>query len=188
VTDFISYCQGINRLNLQEAHALAEISEPVTVSRNEILQPIGHTCRTIYFINKGLGRIFYYLDDIEVTESFVFEHQIIARAESLFSGKPSRKGIQMLEDSELTGLSAHRLYLLYDTYPAIERLFRRIFEAAYVDTVNRVESLQFHTAETRYLDLLREMPDIVRRVPLKHIASYLGITPVTLSRIRASVR
>jgi hypothetical protein len=63
-------------------------------------------------------------------------------------------------------------------------LFRRIFEAAYVDTVNRVEGMQFHSAEERYKTLLHEAPGVIKRVPLKYVASYLGITQVSLSRIR----
>lgn len=155
------------------------------VQKNADLQPIGHTCRTIYFINQGLARIYYFKGDTDITESFAFESQILARVESLFTGKPSRKGIQMLETSEVIAINATQLFRLYDAFPEIERLFRKIFEAAYVETVNRIESLQFHTAEERYRDLLEASPNILRRIPLKYIASYLGITPVSLSRIRA---
>lgn len=156
-----------------------------SVKKNRDLQPIGHTCRTIYFINRGLARIYYFKDDTDITESFAFENQIVVRIESLFTGKPSRKGIQMLEDSEVVAIDAARLFRLYDSFPDIERLFRKIFEAGYVETVNRIESLQFHSAEERYRDLLQSSPDILKRVSLKFIASYLGITPASLSRIRA---
>lgn len=77
------------------------------------------------------------------------------------------------------------MFRLYDSHPDLERLFRKIFEASHVETVNRIESIQFHTAEERYKALLNEAPAIIRRVPLKYIASYLGITQVSLSRIRA---
>jgi CRP-like cAMP-binding protein len=81
-------------------------------------------------------------------------------------------------------MNANLLFKLYDTFPEIERLFRKIFEAAYVDTVNRIEGMQFHTAEERYSALLNQAPNVLRRVPLKYVASYLGITQVSLSRIR----
>ena len=70
--------------------------------------------------------------------------------------------------------------------PEIERLFRKIFETSHVETVNRVESIQFHTAEERYHALLEQAPNIIQRVSLKYIASYLGITQVSLSRIRGN--
>lgn len=164
--------------------AIAAICSPITVRKNKDLQPIGHTCKTIYFINKGIARIYYFKDGIDVTENFFFENSIIARVESLFTGKPSRKAIQVLEDAEITGINANLLFKLYDSFPEIERLFRKIFEAAYVETVHRIEGIQFHTAEERYKALLQEAPDILKRVPLKYVASYLGITQVSLSRIR----
>jgi CRP-like cAMP-binding protein len=105
--------------------------------------------------------------------------------ESLFTGKPSRKAIQILEDAEIIAINAGQLFKLYDSFPEIERLFRKIFEAAYVETVNRIEGIQFHSAEERYNTLLHEAPDILKRIPLKYVASYLGITQVSLSRIRS---
>lgn len=164
--------------------AIAAICSPISIKKNKDLQPIGHTCKTIYFINKGIARIYYFKDGIDVTENFFFENSIIARVESLFTGKPSRKAIQVLEDAEITGINANLLFKLYDSFPEIERLFRKIFEAAYVETVHRIEGIQFHTAEERYKALLQEAPDILKRVPLKYVASYLGITQVSLSRIR----
>ena len=182
---FQFFSQYVPALSESAKSAVLEICTVQKMKKSQHLQPIGHTCRTIYFINKGLARIWYFKDETDITECFAFENQIIARVESLFTGKPSRKGIQMLEDSEVVAINAVKLFHLYDTYPEIERLFRKIFEAGYVDTVNRLESLQFHTAEERYRDLLQSSPDILKRVPLKYIASYLGITPVSLSRIRA---
>lgn len=179
------YFDQYNPLSDGAKSAIQAICTIHTIRKGRDLQPIGHTCRTIYFINKGLARIYYFKGEIDVTESFAFENQIIARVESLFTGRPSRKGIQMLELSEVVAISATHLFRLYDAFPDIERLFRKIFEAGYVDTVNRMESLQFHSAEERYRDLLHTSPDILKRVPLKLVASYLGITPVSLSRIRA---
>lgn len=180
------YFKKFNVLSDKAIHALSEICLPVSKKKNDILQPIGHTCKTIYFIKSGAARIFYYKDGVDITECFVFENNIIARVESLFSGKPSKKAIELLEDTDLIAINAVQLFKHYDTFPEIERLFRKIFEAGYVDTVNRIESIQFHSAEERYNNLLAETPNILKRVPLKHIASYLGITQVSLSRIRAS--
>ena len=142
------------------------------------------TCKTIYFINKGIARIYYYKDGIDITDSFATENNVIVRVESLFTGKPSRKAIQILEDAEIVAIDANKLFKLYDSYPEVERLFRKIFEASHVETVNRIEGIQFHSAEERYKALLEEAPTIIQRVPLKYIASYLGITQVSLSRIR----
>lgn len=186
MTLLFQYFNKFNLLSKEAENAIAEICSVINIKRNKDLQPIGHTCRTIYFINKGIARIYYYKDGIDITESFAFENNIIARVESLFTGKPSRKAIQILEDAELVAINSTQLFKLYDTFPEIERLLRKIFETAYVDTVHRIEGIQFHTAEERYNVLIHEAPDILKRVPLKYVASYLGITQVSLSRIRAN--
>ena len=184
----LNYFHTFQVLNQDSQAQLLAISTPLRLKKNDILQPIGHTCKTIYFVQKGIARIFYYKDGIDITECFAAENHIIARVESLFTQRPSQKGIQIIEDAELVAINATVLFGLYDQYPGIERLFRKIFEQGYVDTVNRLESLQFYSAEERYTRLLEEMPELLQRVPLKYIASYLGITQVSLSRIRAGVK
>jgi CRP-like cAMP-binding protein len=182
--DLFHYFKTVNPLSKEAEEAITEISSIITVKKNRELQAIGHTCKTIYFIKKGVARIYYFKDGIDITERFFFENNLIARVESLFTGKPSRKAIQILEDAEIIAIDSTQLFKLYDAFPEIERLFRKIVEAAYVETVNRIEGMQFHSAEERYKALLNEAPDVLMRVPLKYVASYLGITQVSLSRIR----
>lgn len=171
-------------LSKEAERAIGEVSKIISIKKNSELQAIGHTCKTIYFLKKGVARIYYFKEDIDITESFSFENNIVVRYESLFSSRPSRKAIQVLEDSDLIAINSNELFMLYDKHPDIERLFRKIFEGSLVETVSRVESIQFHTADERYKILVKEAPDVLKRVPLKYIASYLGITPVSLSRIR----
>ena len=184
MTSLFNFFKKYNSLSKEAEKAIEGICKTVTIKKNTDLQPIGHTCKTIYFINKGVARIYYFKDGMDITESFSFENNIIARVESLFTGKPSRKAIQILEDSEVVAINSTQLFKLYDKFPEIERLFRLIFESAYVGIVDRIEGIQFHSAEERYNSLIKEAPDVLKRVQLKHIASYLGITQVSLSRIR----
>ncbi|NNF83287.1 MAG: Crp/Fnr family transcriptional regulator [Flavobacteriaceae bacterium] len=160
----------------------------MTVKKGEDLQMIGSVCRNIYFVKSGLLRIHYIKNGNSITESFEFENSIVARSDSLFDAKPSQKGIQAIEDTELVAIYSTKLFQLYDLDPDIERLFRIIFERAYVKTVERIESLQFHSAEERYTNLLEHSQPIIKRIPLNYIASYLGITPVSLSRIRSKIQ
>jgi len=185
--ELFKYFEKFLLLSEESKKSINKICSFSSIPKNQELQPIGHTCRTVYFIKKGIARIYYYKEGIDITEYFAFENNIIARAESLFTGKPSKKGIQVLEDSEIIAINATQLYKLYDDFPQIERLFRLIFESAYVDTIHRIESIQFCSAKERYLALLHET-ELVNRIPLKHIASYLGVTQVSLSRIRASLK
>lgn len=165
--------------------ALEALASPVLVAKGGLLQLVGHSCRTLYFLEAGIARIFYYRDGNDITEAFETDGALVVRAESLFTGAPSPKGIQALTDCRFVALPSAAVFALYDSHPGVERLFRRLFEEAWVHSIQRLESLQFHTAAERYEALLAAHPDILRAVPLKHIASYLGITQVSLSRIRA---
>lgn len=185
---FLNFLQKIQPLSPEALEAIYSLCALISIRKNQNLQEIGQRCRTIYFVRTGLARIFYLKDDNEVTEYFAFENDLIIRAESLFTGKPSMKAIQALENTVFIGIPSEALFSLFDQYPEIERLFRKIIEQAYVATVNRMEAIQFHSAEERYAQLLDEKPDLIRRISLKHIASYLGITQVSLSRIRAAIR
>jgi CRP-like cAMP-binding protein len=182
---FLKQINAIHPVSAAAQKALLGICKEVSFKKNTDVQPIGHTCKTIYFVKSGLVRIYYFKNANDVTESFEFENAFVARAESLFSGKPSRKAIQAVEDTVLIAIDSNGLFKLFDTYPDLERLFRKIIEVSYVNTVNRLESLQFNTADERYNNLIKDHPNILKRVPLKFIASYLGITQVSLSRIRS---
>lgn len=188
IDSFLNFLQKIHPLPLGALESILSICTLVPIRKNQNLQQIGQQCRTIYFVKEGLARIYYLKDGNEVTEYFAFENDLIIRAESLFTGKPSKKAIQALENTVFIGIPAQGLFSLFDQFPEIERMFRKIIEQAYVATVNRMETIQFHSAEERYAQLLDEKPDFIKRISLKHIASYLGITQVSLSRIRAAIR
>lgn len=182
----ISYFNSLHPLSDKAADAVSKMSKLITLKKNSELQPIGHTCKTIYFLKSGLARIYYFKDDIEITESFSFENTIVVRYESLFNGQASKKAIQVIEDSEVVSLDANKFFALFDVYPELEKVFNIVIKNALIDNICRVESIQFHTAEERYNALIKEAPDVLKRVPLKYIASFLGITPVSLSRIRGT--
>jgi CRP-like cAMP-binding protein len=181
----ISYLKQISSLSTSSEEALTSLIQTQYIKKGHHLQQIGQTCKTIYFLKSGLARINYFHEGNDVTEGFYEPFCLIARAESLFGGLPSKKAIQVLADAEVWSISTKDLFALYDGHRDIERLFMRLFERAYVQTIQRIENLQFHTAEERYRLLAQDQPEILRMAPLKFIASYLGITQVSLSRIRA---
>ncbi|MEQ8473907.1 MAG: Crp/Fnr family transcriptional regulator [Marinoscillum sp.] len=187
VNNFLISLTKISPLSRDGHESIANLCAPIRIKKNHDLQAIGQTCKTIYFVQTGAARIYYYKNGKEVTEYFAFENDLIIRAESLFTGKPSTKAIQAVSDTLFVALPSHSLFALFDKHRDIERLFRKIVEHSYVDTINRLESLQFHSAEERYASLMGKSPKVIQKIPLKHIASYLGITQVSLSRIRAKM-
>lgn len=181
-----AFFDTIYKINPTAKAALERIITVKDYSKNEVIQEIGSRCRTIFILQKGAARIFYYKDGNDITEHFAFDNEIIVRAESLFTGKTTSKGIQAIENTSVLSIDSEALFQLYDTHHDLERLFRLLFEKEYVNTIKRIESFQFNTAKERYIELLKTT-DYVQKIPLKYIASYLGITQVSLSRIRAKI-
>lgn len=185
--DLFTYFNSVNKISDAARRDLEQLVSEKVFDVNDIIQQIGSRCKTVYFVQEGCARIFYYKDGNDITEHFAFENDIIVRAESLFTGLPTSKGIQAIAKTTMISIQSDALFKLYDQHHDIERLFRLIFEKEYINTVKRIESLQFKTAKERYAELL-ETTDYIQKIPLKYIATYLGITQVSLSRIRADMR
>lgn len=185
--EILNFFKQIIPISPKAKCALEAIVRKEVYVKNELIQNIGSRCSTIYILLSGGARIFYYKGGKDITEHFAFSNEMIVRAESLLTGRVTSKGIQAIDDVELVAIDASQLFKLYDEYHEIERLFRLIFEREYVNALRRMESFQFMSAKERYLELL-ETTNYVHTIPLKYIASYLGVTQVTLSRIRADIR
>jgi CRP-like cAMP-binding protein len=133
----ITYLKTFRHVSQEEQDVLGKTFSLLSVKKNAGLQPIGHTCKTIYFVNKGMLRICYLKDGVDITESFEPENSIVARAESLFAGIPSKKAICAVEDTELVAINAVKLNELYNEFPNLERLFRKVFEQQHVRIIHR---------------------------------------------------
>lgn len=184
ISSLLPFFKKLQPISLDAEADLVGLCTLKNFGKNEEIQSIGATCRTIYFIVSGVGRIYYLKDGVEVTEYFAFPNELIIRAESLFTQLPSKKAIQALEESEVVAISAEPLFRLFERHHDLERLFHKLIQQAYVETLKRLENIQFLTAEERYEKLLEEKPELIQKIPLKHVASFLGITQVSLSRIR----
>jgi len=138
----------------------------------------------IWYIEKGAVRIFYHKDEKEITEWLAFEDQFFMSITSFFQRVPSRLIIQTLEPSSIWGIHHDTFMKLADEHHEIERMLRMMVTGSLILSQQRMEAIQFETAQQRYQRLLQDAPDIVSRVPGVHLASFLGITKETLSRIR----
>jgi len=155
--------------------------------KKEVILKEGEVCRYAYFINSGCFRYFYNIDGQENTAQFFFEGGWYADYESFLSGKPTKQNIETLEKSELLLLSSKDLQQLYIDIPKFERFGRLMAENAFLGIRHRSEMLENQTAEERYLSLMNERPKVFERIPQHYIASYLGIKPPSLSRIRKRI-
>lgn len=158
--------------------------QPMAHPKGHHLLREGGVNNYLYFIPKGVARIYYHKQDKEVTEWLALDGTFFFSIRSFFERTPSHLAIHLLEPSELLALHHNDLMRLCDRYHEVEKLFRRMITSSLILSQIRMESIQFETAQQRYQRLLELNPDILQRVSLAYIASYLGITQETLSRVR----
>jgi CRP-like cAMP-binding protein len=181
----IHYIRKWTSISDAEAEVVLASFEPVTAKKKKDLLEPGEVCKYIYFIVKGCVRSYYV--DLKGTEHIFqirMDNSWISDLESVFSHQASKYYIETLEESHLLRITEDKLTDLYVQVPAIERYFRILFQKAYINALKRLSDHMWEPAINRYRNMLKEHPDMFQRVPLVYIASYLGITPESLSRIR----
>lgn len=170
----------------------AESKEALKACLSEVFFPKGHVLfragkveSNMYFIRKGIVRAYSYQHENEITFWFGSEGEAVISMRSYVEGLPGYEDIELLEDCALLELKMSDLKRLFESDLHIANWGRRFAERELIRTEERLISRQFRTAQERYSELIQTNPDLVKRVQLGHIASYLGITQVSLSRIRA---
>lgn len=158
-----------------------------------MIYPKGHflhkpnrTCKYTYFINKGLIRIFYLKGDKEITDNFSAESEWITSIYSFLQNIPDHFYIQTLEETELVRISLIELEECFKDFPEMERFGRMLISQYFLEQSERIISLQFNSAQERYQFFERTSKNKLQRVPLGMLASHLGMTQETLSRVRSS--
>lgn len=168
----------------EEKKILASFEKQAVKKKIKLLEP-GQICQYIYFIIQGGARTYYH--DAKGDEHIYqirLENNWISDLESYFSQQPSKFYLETLEESIVLRISPEVLENLYKEVPKMERYFRILFQKAYINSLARLNSTMWETAEERYNEMIKENCDILQRVPQTYIASYLGIAPESLSRIR----
>jgi CRP-like cAMP-binding protein len=154
------------------------------VRKRTLLHREGQPCEQIYFILKGAIRGFTREGQKDITTWIVVENQLVSSIFSLNYRAPSIENIQALENCELLILRLDELETLYERFPEFNLTARKILQEYYADAERRAFIARLTRAENRYRYLLLHYPHLVNRIPLKYIASYLGMTLETLSRVR----
>lgn len=154
------------------------------IPKKEFFVRQGETCRHIAFINEGLLRLFYSIEGEEHIRQFHFERSFCSEFQSFLTEKPALMSLQALEDTHLLLISHADLHHLFSLSREFEKLGRVLAEQAFIFVSQRFASILLESPEERYQHLMAERPKVLQRVPQYMIASYLGITPEALSRIR----
>ena len=182
--NLLYYLQSIHPLSPALIEHLADKVKLRAISRKDFLLSPGQTSRNMCFIHNGLLRAFYVKDGAEVSSWFMKEGDICVSIESFYGQNPSYEYIQALEDSELFYIDYLELESIYKNFPEFN-FIGRVLTIKYLTLwAQQLMAIRMQSAKERYDWLLQCHPEIVRRVPQKYIASYLDITPETLSKIR----
>ena len=170
-----------------ELDILESILEPVKYGKGEMILTEGEVCRGISYIEKGLVRQFYNKNGKEVTEHLGVDHTIFMCIESLFKEEPTRLQVEALEATLVYILPKSKLEAAAIRNVNIQLLYRKILEESLIQSQVHADLMRFETAPNKYKRLCELSPQVVLRAPLTYIASYLQMTPETLSRIRSGV-
>ncbi len=181
------YIDQMIRLTEQERRMFENAFSFRQVPKKFLLIREGQIAREVFFINKGLLRLFYNKDGEEIT-GFIFREGLFASSyESFLRQSPSIQNLETLEDCELLVLTFDKLEELYEKLPKINIMTRKVAEQRFINSQMILSSFLLDSPEERYRKFEAAHGDLLLRVPHHIIASYLGITPVSLSRIRKRV-
>ncbi len=158
-----------------------------TYRKKTVLLNIGETENYLSFIKKGTTRLYIPKEDNDVTFGFVFENGFVTAYDSFLTQEPSLYQIETLSETTLLRISYQDLQKVYGKTANGNIIGRKMAEMLFMKKTQRELSLLNQTAEERYLDLFSDNPKLLQEIPLKYIASYIGVTPQALSRIRRRI-
>ena len=183
---FIDFVSAYVRVSPEDMPVIAERIHHASYPKNEIIHRQGDIPRTLAFLIKGAVRI-YYTDDsgTEHTINFIFENQPMVAFDSFATQTPSGIAAMTLEPTELLWTSHGEFFSFLEQYPKYESAVRSVMGHYMEMNSEHSKLLRINPARDRYEALCKARPELMNRVPLKHLASYIGMTLETLSRVRA---
>lgn len=186
-TDLQNFIAGYIDLSEEEMKAITGKFSTKSIKRNTFLLRQGQTCKDFIFVQKGCLRTYILKDGIEISVWFAFPNSIASEIYSFIAQMPSDYFVQAVEDCQLLCISKSALNELYKTHPQMQEMMRKFCEDVLLHLIDRFSALQNDSAEERYLKLLAN-PEYLQMIPQKYLASFIGVTPTSLSRIRKSIK
>lgn len=187
IENFKKYLSGIAKMDDATFELCVEFLKVELIKKGEFLATEGAVCNKIAYISSGLFRIFYLKNGTEINTCFCLENSLTSSFESFVNRTTSKENIQAIEDSTIVTITNDKLLKLYQLSPHWHSISRLLTERECLRLTNRATSLSFESALEKYKSLLANQPEIIKRVPIQDIASYLGVSRETLSRIRSKL-
>lgn len=183
----IAFFSKIVELNDDEKNHLVDNLEVFKFKKKDLIVKEGATSKYVYFVNNGVLRSYYLKDGEEFTTQFYFQNSYCSSYSSFLTQSKGRINIECLSDVELLSLSYKNVQSMYQSSKAFNTFGRRISEFLYLDFYKRSSSFLLDDAKTRYLSLMKGRPEVLKTIPNYMIASYIGITPESLSRLKKQI-
>ena len=170
----------------EELDVLESILVPMKFAKGEMILSEGEVCENIYYIERGLIRQFYFKNGKQITEHLGEDRTIFMCIESLFREEPTKLQVEAIEPTTVYALPKRRLEQVALHNVNIQILYRKVLEESLIISQVHADLVRFETAQDRYKKMCKLSPQVILRAPLVYIASYLQMTPETLSRVRAA--
>jgi len=187
INSLLNSIQNLVTLSLSEVGTVKSLFKEKSYKKGDFFLEEGRICKHVGFVAKGLMRFYINHDGEEKTYGFSKENDYVCNYESFLPQKPSTKIIQALEDSLLFVISYDDLQILYTSVSEGERFGRIAIEAVFIQMLKDLSSFYTETPQLRYERLLKNHPDLQQRISQYHIASFVGVKPQSLSRIRKRI-
>lgn len=185
MADFLKFCTEFSQLETDASDDLLKKARTKTIKKGDYFLRTGEVCRHLYFINEGLAKMFFIKDDKEFINVFGMENRMFTVFESYVTQTPSKFNLIALEPTTLTVIRYEDMEKLCSKHHCIETFFRRLVSLAATKMTRRISEMLEENATKRYNQFVKENKSILQRISLGDLASYLGITQQSLSRIRA---
>lgn len=183
-----TYLHSIEPLTDEIFQTAKDYFHPFVFKKGKALVEQGSTCKHVAFIVDGIIRTFYITEDKETTLCFCSSNKITSSISSFVTQQPSRYTLEAVVNTNLLTLSHYNLMKLYELNPYWISLAKKIMEKEYAALENHIAMVSDMPAREKYFEVLSKQPEIIQKVSLKHLASYLQISPETVSRIRSQIR
>lgn len=187
INSLLDSIQNIITLSTADKNLVISLFKEKTYKKGKFFLSGGQVCKQVGFVVKGLLRYYINHDGEDKTYDFAQENNFVSNYESFLPQTPSTKIIQALEDCEILVISFTDLQIFYQSITEAERFGRLVIEQVFIQTLQDLSSFYTDSPELRYEKFLKKHPDLQQRISQYHIASYVGVKPQSLSRIRKRI-
>ena len=188
LTSFLCELEAIKPIQAELKENIVNSLGIIRADKDEIILSEGKVCTCVWVVLQGLIRAFHYVGETEVTSRLMKPHHIIISVESFYTQTPAYESLQALQPSILACMHYQQLDKIYQQFPSFNYTGRRLTEHYLFLTERRLYFLRKQNAKDKYRFFLDEYPNLINEIPLKYVASYLGINSETLSRVRNKIR